>query len=42
MNSNGTRKENEKKAIKFMEQAVKEQADIIVLSELFMYWGEET
>lgn len=41
MDSNGTRKENEEKALKFMKQADNEQTDIICLSESFVYWGEQ-
>lgn len=41
MDSRGTREENEKKALKFMKQAVQEKADIICLSESFVYWGKE-
>lgn len=41
MDSNGTRKENENKALKFMKQALIEKTDIICLSESFVYWGKE-
>lgn len=41
MDSTGTRKENEEKALKFMKQAVNEHTDIICLSESFVYWGEQ-
>lgn len=41
MDSNGTRKENENKALKFMEQALIQKTDIICLSESFIYWGKE-
>lgn len=41
MDSTKLRKENEEKALKFMEQAVKEKADVVCLSESFVYWGEE-
>lgn len=40
MNSNGTRKENEEKAFKFLNQAVEQNTDIICLSEKFHYWGK--
>lgn len=39
MNSQDNKKENIEKAIKFMDEAVKENADIICLSEKFLYWG---
>ena len=41
MDSTGTRQENERKALKFMEQCVSEEADVICLSESFVYWGNE-
>ncbi len=41
MDSTETREENEKKALRFMEQAVSEKADVICLSESFVYWGSE-
>lgn len=41
MDSTGHRKENEEKALKFMQQAVKEKADTVCLSESFVYWGKE-
>lgn len=41
MDSTGTREENEKKALRFMKQAVLEKADVICLSESFVYWGSE-
>lgn len=41
MDSTGTRKENEEKALKFMKKAVNEHTDIICLSESFVYWGEQ-
>ena len=40
MNSNGTRKENEEKAFKFLNQAVEQNTDIICLSEKFPYGGK--
>ena len=41
MDSTESRKENEEKASKFMKQAVTEKADVICLSESFVYWGKE-
>lgn len=41
MDSTGTREENEKKALRFMKQAVLEKSDVICLSESFVYWGSE-
>lgn len=41
MDSTETREENEKKAMRFMKQAVLEEADVICLSESFVYWGSE-
>lgn len=41
MDSNGTREENEQKALKYMKQAVLAKTDIICLSEFFVYWGKE-
>lgn len=41
MDSNGTREENENKALKYMEQALIQKTDIICLSESFIYWGKE-
>lgn len=40
MNSKDNKQENLDKAIKFMDQAVKQQTDIICLSEKFLYWGQ--
>lgn len=39
MESNGTKKENEEKAFYFLNEAIKEKASIICLSELFLSWG---
>lgn len=41
MDSTGTREENEEKALHFMKQAILEKADVICLSESFVYWGSE-
>lgn len=41
MDSTGMRQENENKALHLMEQAVLEKADVICLSESFVYWGSE-
>lgn len=41
MESNGNKTENEKKALKMMEEAIKERPDIICLSELFLSWGTD-
>ena len=41
MESNGTREENEEKAIKLINEAISDKTDIICLSELFLYWGED-
>lgn len=41
MDSTGTIEENEKKALRFMKQAVLEKSDVICLSESFVYWGSE-
>lgn len=41
MESNGTREENEEKAIKLINEAISAKTDIICLSELFFYWGED-
>lgn len=41
MDSTETRQENERKAFIFMEQCVKQEADVICLSESFVYWGKE-
>lgn len=41
MYSEGTRKENEEKALILMKKAVQEKPDIICLSELFSRWGKE-
>ena len=40
MNSKDNKQENINKAIKFMNEAVKEKSDIICLSEKFLYWGQ--
>lgn len=39
MNSKDNKQENIEKAIKFMDEAVNQNADIICLSEKFLYWG---
>ena len=39
MESNGTRAENEEKAINLINEAISDKTDIICLSELFFYWG---
>ncbi len=41
MESNGTKTENEEKAFRLLNQAVKENTDIICLSELFLSWGKD-
>lgn len=41
MESNGTREENEEKAINLINEAISDKTDIICLSELFFYWGED-
>lgn len=41
MESNGTRAENEEKAINLINEAISDKTDIICLSELFFYWGED-
>lgn len=41
MESNGTKTENEKKAFRLLNQAVKENTNIICLSELFLSWGKD-
>lgn len=41
MNSNGTREENENKALNYIKQATTKNADIICISEKFMYWGKD-
>ena len=41
MESNGTKKENEEKAFCLLKEAIKENADIICLSELFLSWGKD-
>lgn len=40
MNSKDNKQENIDKAISFMDEAVKQKADIICLSEKFLYWGQ--
>lgn len=42
MDSTLAREENENNAIEFMKEAVNENADVICLSESFVYWGKET
>ena len=39
--SNGTKKENEEKVLKQLQEAIKEKPDIICLSELFLSWGKD-
>jgi predicted amidohydrolase len=39
MNSKDNKQENIEKAIKFMDEAVNQNTDIICLSEKFLYWG---
>lgn len=41
MDSKDNKQENIEKAIKFMDEAVKKQVDIICLSEKFLYWGKD-
>lgn len=41
MESNGSKSENEEKAFALLKQAVKEETDIICLSELFLSWGKD-
>lgn len=41
MDSTGSRQENERKALKWLEQSAKQGADVICLSESFVYWGKE-
>ena len=40
MNSQDNKKENIEKAIMLMNKAVEKKADIICLSEKFLYWGK--
>lgn len=40
MNSKDNKRENVEKAIGFMDECVKQQIDIICLSEKFLYWGK--
>lgn len=40
MNSKDNKQENIDKAIKLMDEAVKQNSDIICLSEKFLYWGQ--
>lgn len=41
MESNGTKKENKEKSLKFLKEAIKDKQDIICLSELFLSWGKD-
>lgn len=41
MDSRGNKKENIEKATKFMDEAIKQEVDIICLSEKFLYWGKD-
>lgn len=41
MDSTRSRQENERKALKWMEQSAKQRADVICLSESFAYWGRK-
>ena len=41
MESNGDKRENEIKALKMLEDAIKERPDVICLSELFLSWGKD-
>lgn len=41
MNSKDNKKENIEKAFKFMDEAIKQNVDIICLSEKFLYWGKD-
>ena len=41
MESNGNKKENENKALKMLDDAMKEAPDVICLSELFLSWGKD-
>ena len=41
MDSKDNKQENIEKAIRFMNEAVKQQTDIICLSEKFLYWGQD-
>ena len=41
MDSTRSRQENERKALKGMEQSAKQGADVICLSESCVYWGKE-
>lgn len=41
MESTGTREENEEKAFRLMNEAIKENTDVICLSEYFLYWGKD-
>lgn len=41
MESKGNREENEIKALKMLDDAIKESPDIICLSELFLSWGKD-
>lgn len=41
MNSSENKKENQEKVMFFLHEAKKENPDVICLSELFLYWGNE-
>lgn len=41
MESNGDKKENEIKTLKMINDEIKENPDIICLSELFLSWGKD-
>ncbi len=40
MNSNDNKQQNIEKAFNLMDKCVEQQADIICLSEMFLYWGQ--
>ena len=40
MNSKDNKQENIEKSIKLMNEALKQEVDIICLSEKFLYWGK--
>jgi predicted amidohydrolase len=41
MNSNDTLNNNKAKSFEFLSKAIRDKPDVIVLSELFLAWGEE-
>lgn len=41
MESDGNKKENEEKTFGFLNKAIKNNPDIICLSELFLSWGKD-